>query len=111
MKKERNSFFSEYGFNGYNTNQQAMMPTQNYMPNQNMIPNQNMVNTASSSFYAASYPNTNTNMNSNYNDLDARISKLERQVNRLENRINELEGNKDLNSKTDYNYSNNMYMV
>ena len=44
-------------------------------------------------------------------DLDARISKLERQVNRLENRINELEGNKDLNSKTDYNYSNNMYMV
>ena len=50
-------------------------------------------------------------MNSNYNDLDARISKLERQVNRLENRINELEGNKDLNSKTDYNYSNNMYMV
>ena len=105
MKKDRNSFFSEYGMSSYNNmNIPQMMQ---------MAPGQVQSN---SSFYAGPVmPNA---MNDNYtNDLDSRISKLERQMNRLESRINKLESEFPSNfSKTtteaDYNYSNSsMYMV
>lgn len=122
MKKNRNSFFSEYNMSAYN-NMQPMMP--NMYPNQvasqssfysgpamdfqnqNMVPNnmnQNMM------------PNT-MNMNNNYtSDIESRISKIERQINRLETRLNKLESElstnyttqKDLGENT---YNNNMYMV
>lgn len=105
MKKDRNSFFSEYGMNAYNNmNMAPMMP---------MGPSQVQSN---SSFYAG--PAMPNNMGENYtNDYDSRISKLERQINRLESRINKLESEFPSNfSKTsteaDYNYSNSsMYMV
>lgn len=106
MKKDRNSFFSEYGMNAYNTMQPMMQ-------NMNMMPQQVQSN---SSFYAG--PMMGNNMGENYtNDIDSRISKLERQINRLETRINKLEGEMPTNyskatTETDYNYSNSsMYMV
>ena len=119
MKKNRNSFFSEYNMSSIN-NTMPMMPnmypnqvssTSSFysgpvmdynQPNQNMMPNNmNMI------------PNTNNNYTS---DIDSRISKIERQINRLETRINKLENElsinysnaKDLNDNT---YNNNMYMV
>ncbi len=111
MKKDRNSFFSEYNMSAYN-NMQPMMP--------NMYPNQVA---SQSSFYSgpAMVENqnmplyNNNNMNNNYtSDIESRLSKMERQINRIETRLNKLESeltnnytNKDLGDT----YNNNMYMV
>ena len=102
MKKDRNSFFQEYGMNAYNT-----MPMQGF-PGQQVQSN--------SSFYAG--PAMSSAMNDNYtNELESRLSKIERQINRLESRINRLEGEmptnfNNHNSLDDSNYSNSsMYMV
>lgn len=121
MKKDRNSFFSEYNMSSYNM-QQPMMP--------NMYPNQV---SSQSSFYsgpAMNYgygmtdqnnmmqPNNTMNMNNTYTtDIDSRISKIERQINRIETRLNKLEGelaNNYNNASKDIAenvYTNNMYMV
>ncbi len=112
MKKDRNSFFSEYNMSAYN-NMQPMMP--------NMYPNQVA---SQSSFYSgpANYnmmPNNNgfVDQNNTYtSDIESRISKIERQINRIETRLNKIEGElsnsytnvKDLGDNT---YNNNMYMV
>ena len=100
MKKDRNSFFQEYGMNGYN----------NMMPNM-MMPNQAF--SANSSFYSGPGMNYNPNMNNNmYSDIDSRLSKIERQLNRLETRISHLEGdNPNTNINIDEYNSNPMYMV
>ena len=104
MKKDRNSFFSEYGMNAYNTmpGMMSAMPAQQVQSN--------------SSFYSG--PAFTGGMNDNYtNEIESRISKLERQINRLENRISKLEGEFPTNytkttTDTDYSYSNSsMYMV
>ena len=99
MKKDRNSFFSEYGMSGYNSG----------MPNMNMMPNQAF--SANSSFYSGpGFANMNNNM---YSDIDSRLSKIERQLNRLETRVSRLEGDNNTNINIDdiqYN-SNPMYMV
>ncbi len=111
MKKDRNSFFSEYNMSAYNS-MQPMMP--------NMYPNQVA---SQSSFYSgpAMVENqnmplyNNNNMNNNYtSDIESRLSKMERQINRIETRLNKLESeltnnytNKDLGDT----YNNNMYMV
>lgn len=110
MKKNRNSFFSEYNMSTYN-NMQPMMP--------NMYPNQV---SSQSSFYSGpvmDFQNTNmmpNNMNNNYtSDIESRISKIERQINRLETRINKLENelstNYNINKDLGETYNNNMYMV
>ena len=119
MKKDRNSFFSEYNMSAYN-NIQPMMP--------NMYPNQVA---SQSSFYSGpaidygmmqntgAMPNngmTQNNMNNNYtSDIDSRISKIERQINRIETRLNKLESELSSNYSTskdiDNSYNNNMYMV
>lgn len=116
MKKDRNSFFSEYNMNAYNSG--PMMP--------NMYPNQ--VASQSSFYSGPAYDpnmmnmyNTNANMNTGVNnntyttDIESRISKLERQINRLETRLTKLENEistfhtaTDLNENT---YNTNMYMV
>lgn len=98
MKKDRNSFFQEYGMSGYN----------NGMPNM-MMPNQAF--SANSNFYAG--PASGPYGNNMYSDIDSRLSKIERQINRLETRISRLEGDNHSNvniDEFDYN-SNNMYMV
>lgn len=92
MKKERDSFFSQYGVQSYNNN---AMPY--------MYPNPNMNNM------------NNMNYNMDYsNDFDARISKIEREIQRLDTRITNIE-NKLLTNQTttstDYNFANSMYMV
>jgi hypothetical protein len=98
MKKDRNSFFSGYGFNSANNGINPNM----------MMPNNEV--SANSSFYAG--PGMPNNMNPNmYSDIDARLSKLERQVNRLETRVNQLEGNNNDTNVTENSYSANMYMV
>ncbi len=88
MKKDRNSFFSQYGYSAMNTN---MFPN-----NQNM----NM----------AGMP-----LMDNTSELDSRISKLEREIQRLDYRLSKLEGNLTSTStsinNTDYNFANSMYMV
>ena len=109
MKKDRNSFFQEYGMNAYNTN----MPIPNIGMNQYPIGQVQ----SNSSFYAG--PVMNPSTNDNYtNELESRFSKIERQINRLEARINRLEGdiqtnfNNHSNNLDDTNYSNSsMYMV
>jgi len=103
MKKDRNSFFQEYGMSGYN----------NGMPNMMMgFPNQSF--SANSSFYAGAGMNPNMN-NNMYSDIDSRLSKIERQLNRLETRVSRLEGDYSNNSSTtnidEVNYNSNMYMV
>ncbi len=87
MKKDRNSFFSQYGYSAMNTN---MFPNNPNM-NMNQIP---MDNTS---------------------ELDSRLSKLEREFQRLDYRVSKLEG-LNTNSSTnitsnDYNFANSMYMV
>ena len=97
MRKERNNFFQESGYNqGYFYNNQAM-------PNIPQMPQME----ASSSFYM----NQNMNNNSYNSDLQTRISRLERQVNRLESRVSKIE-NTSLNiTKEDIDASSNMYMI
>ena len=117
MKKDRNSFFSEYS--SYN-NINPMMP--NMYPNgiasqssfySGPITDPNMMNQNNPNWQTI--PNQNTN-NYNYtSDIESRISKIERQINRIETRLNKIEGEltTNLNTKdyTDSTYNNNMYMV
>lgn len=100
MKKDRNSFFQEYGFNSYNNNYQQMP---NMSTPMNMPMNTQMQ--ANSSFYAGPVAGGTSE------ELDARISKLERQVSRLETRISNLEKGTTNTNPSDYNYSSNMYML
>lgn len=115
MKKDRNSFFSEYNMSSYNM-QQPMMP--------NMYPNQVA---SQSSFYSGPAMNygmmdqnnmmQGTGMNNTYtSDIESRISKIERQINRIETRLNKLESELSINYNTTKDiaenvYTNNMYMV
>lgn len=89
MKKDRNSFFSQFGSYGFNANQQPMM----YPNNMNMNPMQ---------------PNYNQE-----SDIDARLSKIERELNRIDSRLSKLESTTmaTTNNNTDYNFANSMYMV
>ena len=112
MKKDRNSFFSEYNMSSIN-NTQPMMP---------MYPNQV---SSQSSFYSGpaidyGYPNygmmQNNMMDNTYtSDIESRISKIERQINRIDTRLKNVENeltnnysNKDMNENV---YNNNLYMV
>lgn len=114
MKKDRNSFFSNY-----NAQSQAYIPDFQNQPmmNQPMM-NQPMMNqgtTPNMSAYGS------TSMNSNYysgpdiatsNELDNRLSKIERQINRLDNRLTKLEaGANSTTEVNENNISNNMYML
>ena len=85
MKKDRNSFFQEYGFNSYNNNYQQMP---NMSTPMNMPMNTQMQ--ANSSFYAGPVAGGASE------ELDARISNLEKGT---------------TTTPSDYNYSNNMYML
>ena len=85
MKKDRNSFFSNY------TSQY-----QSYTPNMGM-PN---------SFNDNYYPNDLGFQN----DIENRLSKIERQLNRLEQRIGTLENKLSTPHSSDQNYQN-MYMI
>ncbi len=109
MKKDRNTFFSNYNAQtqAYIPDfQQQMMPPQTMM-NQNVMPN------------TGSYGSTA--MNSSYysgpdiassNELDNRLSKIERQINRLDNRLTKLESsNNSVTEVNENNISNNMYML
>lgn len=99
MKKDRNSFFSQFGSYGYQTNPQ--MNTGVVMPNMaTNIPQQQYINS-----------------NTIYDDYDARISKLEREIARLDQRVTNLENSLSSvktttnNAQTDFNFANSMYIV
>lgn len=88
MKKDRNSFFSQYGYSAFNAPAPMATPT-----------NQNMSN------FTGYDPSS---------ELDARISKLEREIQRLDYRLSKLEGTTNASTNinsTDYNFTNSMYMV
>lgn len=94
MKKDRNSFFSQYGYSSYANN---MQPNMNMQPSMNMQP---MINT------------NNPYNQSVESDLESRISKLERENKILESRISKLESSMPkVTNNTDYNFANSMYMV
>lgn len=100
MKRERNSFFSNY--TAQNTSYIPNIPQNMPMPNiQQPFFNSNN----ESSYYQS-------NDIANYNDIENRINKLERVVNRLDSRVTKLENNLNLNNQpaTTNNYSN-MYML
>lgn len=107
MKKDRNSFFSEYGYNQVNTG----------FPNMNMgMPYPNQAVASNSSFYAGPLVNNNEQSmqgnNNMYSDIDSRLSKIERRLNRLESRVNNLEGDGSINYDNNNSSNNsNMYMV
>ncbi|MDD2238666.1 MAG: hypothetical protein PHH51_02125 [Bacilli bacterium] len=111
MKKDRNTFFSGYGYNSMNPGMGQMGPS--------LIPNQVAANT---NFYAGPAVGGNVMPGSMVpqtsimpSDIDSRLSKLERHVNRLEMRINKIEGDTGQTPgnypESDYNYANSMYMV
>ena len=93
MRKERNNFFQESGYN------------QGYFYNNQMMPMPQME--ASSSFY----------MNQGSQDIydyQVRISRLERQVNRLESRVSKIENNNNFSSSIDEetkDINNNLYIL
>lgn len=109
MKRDRNTFFSNY-----------TAQNQTYIPNG--IPN--ISNNIQSNIPPQTQfgPYTQSSMNSNYysgpdiatsNDLDNRLSKIERQINRLDNRLTKLENHYSTSNPTEItenNYSN-MYML
>ncbi len=101
MKKDRNSFFSQYGYSSYANN--FMQPNMNMQPSMNMQPNMNM----------QQMPISNNPYNQNIeSDLESRISKLERENKILESRISKLENSMPkITTNTDYNFANSMYMV
>ncbi len=104
MKKNRNTFFSNY-----NAQTQSYIPNFPNNMNQAVIPDNNFM------------PYNQTSMNSSYysgpdisiqQELDNRLSKIERQLNRLDNRLSKLEGTiSKPDNITENNYSNNMYML
>jgi len=104
MKKDRNTFFSNYN-----------AQTQSYIPD---FPNNMMQQPAMPANQMGPY--NQTSMNSSYysgpsiatsNDIDNRLSKMERQINRLDNRLSKLENAKPVTEVNENNYSNNMYML
>lgn len=111
MKKDRNTFFQEsqvFNQSGFPTMGVANQPftTQSY---------------SNQGFYAGPNPNTPMNyttmnpqnqnyLNSDYSDLDSRLSKLERQINRLDARLSKLESN-SIYTSSDTELNNNVYMV
>lgn len=105
MKKDRNSFFSQYGVSAYNT-QPYMYPNMNAGMNMNMNQAPAMMNQP---MMPAQYDAAN--------DIDARLSKIERELQRLDTRISKLETtptNQASNTSianNDYNFANSMYMV
>lgn len=109
MKKDRNAFFQESGYynqssfnvpNMNNFNQPMMSPQNpNFYPNQAIPNNYNIpVN-----------QNTSTLNQTDYTDIESRLSKLERQISRIDARITKLESNyypvEEIDNTT------NMYMV
>lgn len=99
---DRDMFYNSYGYGGYapfNGMGSGMMPGMSEMSGSGM-------NSMSGGM------GMNTYANSQFNDMNERVSRLERQVKRLEQRITRLEtpyanSNNFMNSEPD----NNMYMM
>ncbi len=97
--KDRDMFYSNYGYAGMMPNQGMMMPSQGMLPNQGMMmPSQGVM------------PNQ---MNNNMGNYENRISNLEKQVSRLNARVSRLEGQYGGNTTNIYNNEpdSNMYMI
>lgn len=104
MKKDRNSFFNEasYSYGGYipnNMMQPNMMPVQSGQYNQSFY--------SGPGYAGTSMQNT---PNTDYSDIESRLSKIERQLNRLDSRITKLETTSSVTSES-FENTTNMYMV
>lgn len=104
MKRDRNTFFSNYS-----ASSQSYIP-QPQMPNMQMPAVQNngqfgpyQAASTESNFYAG--PNIQAN-----SDFENRLAKIERQINRLDARITRLENGSKVEIDETNNYSN-MYML
>lgn len=99
MKKDRNSFFSQYGVSSYNTTPYAVPNQIPFDPN--FDPNMTNMN---NNFYP-------TNNQSDY-DLEAKINRLEREIKIIDQRLSKIESELTTNlTNNDYNFANSMYMV
>lgn len=100
MKKDRNSFFSQYGVSSYNTDPMMMQSNMNPMNQMNMpMYDPNM------------YSNPSYNTQMEY-DLEAKINRMEREIKLLDQRLSKIES--ELTStlaNNEYNFANSMYMV
>ena len=104
MKKDRNTFFSEYGFNNPGGAPNMMMPGgMSGHPGMHHNPGHHGEHHGHESHHMP-MPT----------DIDSRISKLERAINRLETRISKLENDghgHHSHSDHDSGFSHSMYMV
>lgn len=110
MKKDRNTFFNESGF------QQTYGSTMpNYgMPN-NYTMNGGFGQQSTQSFYAGPMnpgmmQQQTTTGNDYISDIESRMAKIERQINRLDARISKLES-KGVLTTENFDNTTNMYML
>ncbi len=108
MKKDRNAFFQNQSASSY-FYPSSPMPMQNQM-----MGGYPMATESSSNFYQGPvmtpvYQNTDTYSS----EIESRLAKIERQMNRLDTRVSKLESeiNTVGTNPSDFNTTNNMYMI
>ncbi len=109
MKKDRNTFFNEAGFQTSSFGSTPNMPLM--QPNYTM--NGGFGQQSSSSFYSGPMNQGMAGMNAGndyMSEIESRLSKIERQINRLDARINKLES-KGIVTTENYDNTTNMYML
>ena len=109
MKKDRNTFFNESGF------QQSYGTTMsNYGMPMNYPMNSGFGGQANQNFYTNPMMNSgmmpNSSSNDYMSDIESRLAKIERQINRLDARISKLES-KGVLTTENYDSTTNMYML
>ncbi len=106
MKKDRNTYFNESGF------QQSYGSMPNYGMPMNNYPMNNMMGQNNPNFYATSVPQNNMMPAGNdyMSDIESRLAKMERQINRLDARISKLES-KGVLTTENFDNTTNMYML
>jgi len=110
MKKDRNAFFSEYGFNNPGGTPNMMMPGGGH---HSIHHSSGHLAHHSVHHSGAHHPGNEGHHNMPMpTDIDSRISKLERAINRLETRISKLENDGHTPFTEHDGHSNHsMYMV
>ena len=103
---DRDMYYNSYGYGGFNPN---TMPGSNFPQMMNTgIPNQ--MYTGMNAGMSNTMP-ANTYANSQFNDMNERVSRLERQVKRLDQRLTRIETPYANTNNFSNEPDNNMYMM
>lgn len=105
---ERDMYYNSYGYGGFSPN--AMMPGGVPQMMNAGIPNQTYTGMPNQSYIGNQMP-ANTYANSQFNDMNDRVSRLERQVKRLDQRLTRLETPYANTTNFNQEPDNNMYMM